>query len=133
MTMPLTIFIKTALKGSDLEHAVDQVIAEFSENISEKLIWFYGGGIGTCHVADADLCALMEGHTPKSGAWSACHCPDLEAAEDSMTPEYFSSLMKSLIHVDDTFIIIEERNDSFGFQEQYDFLYKKLSILQSAK
>ena len=130
MAMPSTVSISTSLYGSALEDAVDEIINEFSYNIDDKLIWFYGGGNGSGFIADADLCALMEGHTPQSGAWSDCWCPDLEMARGTY-PEYFSSNMKNLVHVKGNAIIIEERAETYGFQEQYDFLYKKLSVLGS--
>ena len=130
MTMPSTIRISTSLSGSALEDAVDEIINEFSSNIDDKLTWFYGGDNGSGLTADADLCALMEGHTPKSGAWSDRWCPDLEIAR-GIYPQYFISNMKSLVHVHGSTIIIEERAESYAFQEQYDFLCKKLSVLKS--
>jgi len=130
MTMPSAIRIGTSLSGSALEDAIDEIINEFSYNIDDKLIWFYGGDNGSGFIADADLCALMEGHTPKSGAWSACWCPDLETAR-GMYPRCFASIMKGLVHIEGNTIIVEERTETYGFQEQYDFLNKKLSVLES--
>ena len=130
MTMPSTIRISTPLSGSVLEDAVDEIINEFSYNIDDKLIWFYGGDRGSDLTADADLCALMEGRTPKSGAWSDRWCPNLEMAQGT-DPQFFSSIMKSLVHFDENTIVIEERDETYGFQEQYDFLHKKLSVLKS--
>jgi len=130
MTMPSTIRISTYLSGSALEDAVDEIINEFSYNIDDKLIWFHGGDNGSGLTADADLCALMEGRTPKSGAWSDRYCPDLEMARDTY-PQDFASNMKHLVHLHGNTIIIEERADTYGHQEQYDFLYKKLSVLKS--
>ena len=130
MAMPSTICISTSLCGSALEDAVDEIINEFSYNIDDKLIWFYGGNNGSGFIADADLCALMEGHTPESGAWSDCFCPDLEIAR-GIYPQCFASNMKSLVHISGNAIIIEERTETYGFQEQYDFLHKKLSVLES--
>jgi hypothetical protein len=130
MTMPSAIRISTSLSGSALEDAVDEIINEFSFNIDDKLIWFYGGDNGSGFIADADLCALMEGHTPESGAWSDCFCPDLEIARGTF-PQCFASNMKGLVHIKGNTIIIEEQTETYGFQEQYDFLYKKLSVLKS--
>jgi len=130
MTMPSTIRISTSLSGSALEDAVDEIINKFSSNIDDKLIWFYGGDGDSDLTADDDLCALMEGRTPISGAWSDRWCPDIEIAQ-GMDPQYFSSIMMSLVHVEENAIIIEERDETCGFQEQYDFLHKKLSVLKS--
>ena len=130
MTMPSTIRISTYLSGSALEDAVDEIINEFSYNIDDKLIWFHGGDNGSGLTADADLCALMEGRTPKSGAWSDRYCPDLEMARGTY-PQDIASNMKHLVHLHGNTIIIEERADTYGHQEQYDFLYKKLSVLKS--
>ena len=130
MTLPSTIHISTCLDGSALEDAVNEIINEFSYNIDDKLIWFYGGDNGSGLTADDDLCTLMTGHTPKSGAWSDRYCPDLEMSRGTY-PQDFASNMKHLVHLHGNTIIIEERTDTYGHQEQYDFLYNKLSVLKS--
>jgi hypothetical protein len=126
MTLPRPFIIKTQLSDAELKCFSASIIDEISTDIHSKLMDFYGGDNGDGIKCDDDLKELMNGHTPGSGAWSDCFCPDLESAE-VMTPYYFALCMKAIIHIQDGGITIEEQGKSFAFQEQYDFLFKKLS------
>jgi hypothetical protein len=130
MTIPHKITIKTPLTEEQLASAVASIIESNSKDVSARLVDYFGGDNGEGVRCDAPLKRLMDGYTPGSGRWSDCFCPDIDSAE-SMDDSYFARLLRRLLHIEGSSVVIQERSESYAFQEEYEYLQHHLAVLVS--